>query len=77
MDSALCPASAGISPGLLMAAILRYRPKRTHCTTDGPPASQAERIAAVRQRHRHGLDVKALPARGPASLIAERPAGRP
>ena len=63
MDSALCPANAGISPGLLVAAISRYRPKQTQYTTEGPPASQAERIATVRQRHGHGLDVKALPAR--------------
>ena len=55
MDSALCPANAGISSGLLVAAISRYRPKQTQYTTDGPPASQAERIAAVRQRHGHGL----------------------
>ena len=58
MDSAPCPANAGISSGLLVAAISRYRPKQTQYTTDGPPASQAERIATVRQRHGHGLDVK-------------------
>ena len=63
MDSALCPASAGIAPGLMVAAISRYRPKQTQYATDGPPASQAERIATVRQRHGHDLDVKALTAR--------------
>ena len=65
MDSALCPANAGIASGLLVAAISRYRPKQMQYTTDGPPASQAERIATVRcrQRHGHGLDVNALPAR--------------
>ena len=44
----------------------RYRataPKQTQYATDGPAASQEERIATVRQRHGHGLDVKALPAR--------------
>ena len=63
MDSALCPASAGIAPGLVVEAILRYRPKQTQYATGSPPARQAERIATVRQRHGHGLEVKALPAR--------------
>ena len=63
MDSALCPANAGIAPGLVVAAISRYRPKQTQYKTEGPPASQAERIVTVRQRHGRGLDVNALPAR--------------
>jgi hypothetical protein len=47
--------------GGLVAAISRYRPEQMQYTTGGPSASQAERIATVLQRHRHGLDVKALP----------------
>jgi len=44
-----------------VAAISRYRPKQTQYATDGPAASQEERIATVRQRHGHGIDVKSSP----------------